>query len=180
MVSIYKIVVGPIYKVNCYILAIDGSPTSIIIDPGDESDKILDFFKSRGLKPGAILLTHSHPDHIGAVRQIKTFFNIPLYSALTELSDKIKVAGFKIGIIETPGHSKDSACFVFKKEKIIFTGDTLFKNFIGRTDLPGGDDSQMKQSLKRLMEYPDDFRVYPGHGSETTIGEERTRNPYVF
>ena len=93
--------------------------------------------------------------------------------------DEVEIGETKLKIIETPGHTKDSICIVDEESKSIFTGDTLFKNSIGRTDLPGSDGGEMAKSLKKLMKFPDDFKIYPGHGEESTIGEERQYNHFL-
>jgi len=93
--------------------------------------------------------------------------------ALAKEGDVVELGGLKLKIIETPGHSEDSICVVCEKEGIIFTGDTLFKSGIGRTDLEGGDYGQIQKSLKRLMQYPDHYKIYPGHGPDSTIGKEK-------
>ncbi|PIS13747.1 MAG: MBL fold metallo-hydrolase [Candidatus Tagabacteria bacterium CG09_land_8_20_14_0_10_41_14] len=175
--TIRKIVVGPIYKANCYIVRDPISNSCVIIDPGDEPEKILDFIKEYELKPEAIIITHSHPDHVGALEAIKKFTTCDVVN-LTE-GEIIKLGDIELKAIETRGHTSDSFCIVCEQEKIIFTGDTLFRHSIGRTDLPGGDKEQMEKSLRRLMELPDDYKIYPGHGPETTIGEERTNNPFL-
>lgn len=182
-VIIKKIVVGPL-ETNCYLVA-DGktkealgrSPTgeAIIIDPGDEAEKIFDAIKENGLKPKFILLTHNHPDHIGAFEEIKDGLDIEVLDVKD--GDEIKFGNLKIKVIASPGHSQESVYFVVNN--IIFSGDTLFKQGIGRTDLEGGDFNQIQKSLKRLMQFPDNFKVFPGHGPETTIGEERKSNPFL-
>lgn len=166
--TIHKIVVGPL-AANCY-LVVDPLRT-FIIDPGDEPEKILDVVNKHGLKPMFIVLTHTHFDHTGALEEIKKKFGI-------------EVSNDGLEIIKTPGHTKDGICIIVGEsppsgEAGIFTGDTLFKNSIGRTDLAGGDFNQIQKSLKRLMQYPDNFKVYPGHGPETTIGQEKQNNPFL-
>ncbi len=164
MLKIYKIIVGSI-QTNCYVVARQSA--CVIIDPGDEAGKIIDAIKKTNLKPECISLTHSHFDHTGAVEELKKELNI-------QVSDP---SFFEV--IETPGHTKDGVCFVEKNSKVIFTGDTLFKGSIGRTDLPGGNYAEMKKSLQRLMDFSDDFKIYPGHGEESTVGEERKHNPFL-
>ncbi len=172
MIRIYKIVVGPL-QTNCYLLAAEGSERSrrecIIIDPGDEAEKIINLIKENNLKPKQIIITHNHFDHVEALEEVKKYFNIKTKRGF--------VVDFEI--IKTPGHTEDGICIVFEKEKVIFTGDTLFKNTIGRTDLEGGDYKKIQESLEKLKKYQDDFKVYPGHGQETTIGEEKQNNPYL-
>lgn len=161
--TVYKIVVGPL-AVNCYLVVDEATKETFIIDPGDEPEKISDVINKHGLKPVLIILTHAHFDHIGALEQVKKEFGI-------EVNHK------DLEIIKTPGHTKDGICIIIGEN--IFTGDTLFKNSIGRTDLAGGDFNQIQKSLKRIMQYPDNFKVYPGHGPETTIGQEKQNNPFL-
>jgi len=162
---IRKIIVGPL-KANCYLLADEQIKECFIIDPGDEPEKIIVAIKENNFIPQAIMLTHGHPDHTGAVKEIESIFRIKAVKKYPWVK-----------VIETPGHTPDSVCLIAGDN--IFTGDTLFKNSIGRTDLPGGDEEQMRRSLKRLMEFPDNFKIFPGHGPETTIGEERQNNPFL-
>ncbi len=162
---IHKIVVGPL-QTNCYILADEKTKECVVIDPGDDVEKISAVINRQKLKPKFILLTHSHFDHVGALDEIKKKFGIVVSSNPEGLT-----------VIETPGHTKDSVCFIVD-DKIV-SGDTLFYQGIGRTDLKGGDYKQLEKSLKRLMEFPGHFKVYPGHGPETTIGEERKNNPLL-
>lgn len=176
-----RIIVGPI-ETNCYLIGDEKNREAAIIDPGDDAGKILNVIKENNLKPRFILLTHEHPDHIGALEEIKEKLDLEILSAKN--GDKLKLGNLKIKVIATPGHSKESICFII--EHNIFSGDTLFKGGIGRTDfgsLPagrqGGDFNQIQKSLKRLMQFPDDFKVFSGHGPETTIGEERKNNPFL-
>ncbi|MBU1091535.1 MBL fold metallo-hydrolase [Patescibacteria group bacterium] len=171
--NIIKIPVGS-YQANCYLVANEMTLETIIIDPGDEAGKIIDVIEKNNLKPKQIILTHTHFDHTGAVEEIKNRFNIDV------LAPSYQGRSFvDLRIIGTPGHTKDSVCIVCPQEKVIFTGDTLFKNSIGRTDLEGGDYNKIQKSLQKIMQYPDDFKVYPGHGPNTTIGEERRNNPFL-
>jgi len=162
---VHKIIVGPL-QANCYLLADPQTKECLIIDPGDELEKIIGAIKENNLIPKAIMLTHGHPDHVGAVEEIARVFQI-----------KTVKNHSCVEVIKTPGHTSDSVCLVAEND--IFTGDTLFKNSIGRTDLPGGDEIQMRASLKRLMELPDNYKIFPGHGPETTIGEEKQNNPFL-
>jgi hydroxyacylglutathione hydrolase len=169
-----QIVVGPL-ETNCYLLTDEKTKEIAIIDPGDEAEKISNAIKDNNLKPKFILLTHAHPDHVGALSALKNELKIPFLK--TKEGDAIKIGDIAIKVIETPGHTPESVCFI--ADKFIFSGDTLFKGGIGRTDLEGGDFNQIQKSLNRLMEFPDDFEVWPGHGEETTIGEEKKNNPFL-
>ncbi|MFC1756685.1 MBL fold metallo-hydrolase [Patescibacteria group bacterium] len=157
MLNVYTIKVGSL-RTNCYIV------NNIIIDPGDDAEKIIKFIEEKNLKPKGIFVTHWHFDHVRALEDIKEHFNI---KELKEFDN------FKV--IETSGHSKDDISIVV--EDNVFSGDCLFKNTVGRTDLPGSDKIKMKESLDKLIQLPDHFKVYPGHGPASTIGEERKHNP---
>lgn len=151
----------------------------IIIDPGmygeKEEKRVLDYLEEHQLTPVAILITHRHPDHICGLECLQqTYPNLMTVDGLSEFSG---LSGFQI--IPTPGHKEDSVCFYFEKEKVLFTGDTLFQESIGRTDLPGGDMPTLIRSLEILKKLPDDTQVYPGHGYPTTIGHEKAYNPYL-
>ncbi len=180
-IIIKRIIVGFI-ETNCYLVADSRIKEAVIIDPGDEPGKIFHKIKENGLKPQFILLTHEHFDHTGALEAVSKFFNIKRYKVKN--GDEIKIGDLNIKVIATPGHSKESICFIVGDPADggagnIFSGDTLFKQGIGRTDLEGGDWEQIQKSLKLLMEFPDNFKVWPGHGPETTIGEERKLNPFL-
>jgi glyoxylase-like metal-dependent hydrolase (beta-lactamase superfamily II) len=168
---IRRIVVGPL-ETNCYLVADEAIKDAVIIDPGAEPDKISSAIKENGFKPKFILLTHEHPDHIGAITNLW-----PCDVLRLKNGENIKIGKTEIMAAATPGHTPDSVCFI--AEEHIFSGDTLFKGGIGRTDLKGGNYFQIKESLKRLMEFPDHFKIFPGHGEETTIGEERKNNPFL-
>lgn len=169
-----KIIVSP-FETNCYFLTDEKTNDTIIIDPGDEPEKIFDFVEKNRFKPKAIVLTHRHPDHIGATEEVKRKYGIEVLNL--EEGAKWKIGEEEFTAIETPGHTPDSVCFV--GNNFIFTGDTLFNGGIGRTDLEGGDFDEIKESLLRLMEYPDDSKIYPGHGPESVIGEEKKNNPFL-
>ena len=173
-IIIRRIIVGPL-ETNCYILADEKTKEAVIIDPGDDAEKIFKAIKKEGLKPKFILLTHKHPDHTGALKKIKVLCNLRCCTIGDD--GELKLGDLKIRVMATPGHTLDSVSFIIREN--IFSGDTLFKQGIGRTDLEGGDFNQIKKSLKRLMEFPDNFKVFPGHGPETTIGEEKTNNPFL-
>ena len=153
----------------------EATKETVIIDPGDEPEKIIELVNKNSLIPKFIILTHSHPDHIGAVESVKKHFGIEV--AMVKEGDKIKIGDSGLEIIKTAGHTVDSICIV--APSVIFTGDTLFKNSIGRTDLAGGDNEKIKESLVRLAGYPDDFKIYPGHGLESIIGKEKKNNPFL-
>ena len=163
--KIDRVVVGEL-ETNCYILSIDSDV--LIIDPGDEYEKIID--KVYGKNILGILITHSHFDHVGALKH----FNNVVYNYYNLSEKSYNIGKFNFDVITTLGHTMDSICFYFKKENIMFTGDFIFKNAIGRTDL-GGDYIEMKKSLNKIRNYDDNIKIYPGHGDSSTLGEEKRR-----
>lgn len=173
-------------RTNSYIVKDNGE--AIVIDPGFEIEKILPLLK--GYKLTAIILTHGHFDHVTEAFKLKEKTNAPVFvhkddgpmMALTTQKKADKLlddnSTFDIGhltfvIIHTPGHTPGGMCVYNSKEHILFTGDTLFYHDHGRTDLPGSDQKQMEDSLKKLFKLPPETKVYPGHGRETTIGDEK-------
>lgn len=157
--DIKVIKVGPL-ETNCYILTIDNE--SIIIDPGDDFDKIKEAIGNN--KVIGCLVTHFHQDHIEALEEVVSHYDIEI--------NKSKYGKFQYEIIETPGHTFDSKTFYFKEINTMFTGDFIFKSSIGRTDL-GGNDKDMIESLEKIKEYADNIVIYPGHGPKTTLGTEK-------
>ena len=157
--QIKQIPVGSL-QANCYLLSKDG--LAIIIDPGNEEERIEKELK--GLKLVGILVTHKHFDHIGALSYFEEKYN---------LKHNEKIDNFKYEVLETLGHSKDSKTFYFPEEKVMFTGDFLFKGTIGRMDLEGGNVMDMQKSLEMIFKYPDSIKIFPGHGDFTTLGAEK-------
>ncbi len=203
----FKIIRMPVgsYQANCYIVFNDENE-AIIIDPGAQPFDILKAVEERNLKVSKILLTHAHPDHFGALKEVREKLNVPAYIStkdevmledrsgnLGEMlgiksetlkadvifneNDYIDFGNKKIQVILTPGHTPGGACFLL--DDILFTGDTLFSGSIGRTDLPGGDYDTIMESLRELMNLPADTIVLPGHGPETTIAQEKSNNPFI-
>ena len=162
-------------ETNCYFLIDEGSKKTIIIDPGDEADKIISFIEDEKLVPQMILLTHLHYDHVTALPEIKAKYNIPVYAYEKGLSDNgvIKFLDTELEILYTPGHEPSSICIYGKRDNFIFTGDTLFYQNVGRWDLSGGNLEQLKNSLRKLIELPYNTIVYPGHGPSTNLKESR-------
>ncbi len=164
--KIDKIVVGPL-DTNCYILSIDNE--CIVIDPGDEIDRIKKYIGQK--KVVNVIITHYHFDHIGALN----YFDKNLVLNIHNLQEKEYTIGkFNFEVIYTPGHKEDAITIYFKKEKVMFTGDFIFKYGIGRTDLYGGNIKDMYNSLNKMKKYPKDIKVYPGHGDTTILGSELT------
>lgn len=157
--EIKKTIVGPL-ETNCYILSKDNE--CIIVDPGDDFQKIKKLIGNK--KVIGCLVTHFHQDHIEALEEVLSYYDVEV--------NKNKYGDFEYEILETPGHTFDSKTFYFKEENIMFTGDFIFYHSIGRTDL-GGSDKDMKKSLENFKKYNDNIIIYPGHGSSTTLGEEK-------
>ena len=156
---IETIIIGEL-ETNCYILSKDNK--CLIIDPGDEFAKIVNVIGNKEVV--GCLVTHFHLDHIGALEEVLSKYDIEVNKEDNDI--------FKYETIETPGHTFDSKTFYFKEENIMFTGDFIFKNSIGRTDL-GGSDKDMQSSLKMIEKYDDNIIIYPGHGEKTTLKEEK-------
>lgn len=182
---------------NCYLL--QAGPQGLVLDPGGSPETVIDACAQLGLAPAAIVLTHGHFDHVGAVTGLLEHWpGLPLYVHSADLEpldptlfplagqvqalpladgQVLDLAGLSLRVLHTPGHSQGSCCFL--AGDCLFTGDTLFRFSIGRTDFPGGDPAAMTASLKRLVALSEDYRVYPGHDAPTTLDQERARNPYL-
>ena len=187
------------FEVNCSILC-DGGKT-FIVDPGSEGDRLVAELEKRGLAPTAILLTHAHFDHIGAVNVLQEKWpSLPVYvhpddvPAFTHPQNQLPpdyppvtrpanlrdARTFKDAtVIETPGHTPGGVCYHFAVDKLLLSGDTLFAGSVGRTDLPGGDMLTLMNSLERLKTLPGETSVIPGHGPFTTIERELDANPFL-
>ena len=167
--EIKKLKVGYI-RTNCYILIEDEDV--IIIDPGDEYEKIKE--ETKDLNIQAILITHYHFDHVGALTKFK---NIEIYDYKTT-NKKIKLKNFEFEIIETKGHTNDSVSFYFKNENKMFVGDFVFQNTIGRTDLETSNHDDIMKNIEKIKKYPENTEIYPGHGNNTILKEELINNPF--
>lgn len=158
---------------NCYIL--EKNNTCIIVDPGADLEKIEERLNKRKLL--GILITHNHFDHIGAVEGLKEKYDVKVFD-INNLSEGIhNIGNFDFEVIYTPGHSKDSITYYFRNDNIMFVGDFIFKEDIGRCDLPTGNSNEMYNSIIKIKAY-DDATIYPGHGEVTTLSYERKNNPY--
>jgi hydroxyacylglutathione hydrolase len=203
---IKSFVVGPI-GVNCYVVSDADSGQGIIIDPGGNAEEILAYVRAEKIAVQAIINTHGHGDHIGANDAVRKATGAPLllhaadqymltdaranlsafmgYQALSGPPDRLLAEGDEIAfeggsfrVVHTPGHSPGGICLI--GEGVVFSGDTLFAESIGRGDFPGGSEIELVRSVReKLLPLPDETRVYPGHGPETTIGWERRYNPYL-
>lgn len=169
--KVKRIVVGPLEE-NCYILNIDNN--YLIIDPGDESKKILNEIKGNLL---GILITHYHFDHIGALKDILNYKNVPIYD-YKSINKEVKIMEFCFRIINFPGHKDDLVGFLFDNK--LFSGDFIFEGTIGRTDLPGGNYKEMQESIKKILSFNDDIEIYPGHGPSTKLSSERKNLTYYL
>lgn len=197
-----------IMQTNCYFLKNTRTGQLLIVDPGDEPEKIEQQILSMGAVPAAILLTHGHFDHMLAASVIKEKYGVPVYAHREEKEvlenpeynlsghfgkartaaadcwledkDEISIAGFSVRVLHTPGHTKGGVCYYFPEEKVLMSGDTLFSQSVGRTDFPTSSTMRMKESIRRLLEeLPEDTQVFPGHMESTTIGYEKRYNPFA-
>ena len=166
-----NLILGPL-STNVYLLIKDND--CLLVDPATDFDVIKNEIGTLNLV--GILITHYHFDHIGALEQLKKDYNVPIYDYR---SKDIPVENFNFEIIHTPGHTNDSVSFYFKKEKIMFVGDFIFRKNIGRTDFETGNMRKMLNSLQRIKKYNDDIILYPGHGKSTTLGYEKLNNAYL-
>ena len=170
-----KTVVTGTLDENCYVLI--ENKTALIVDPGDDYLKIKDAVGEN--KVLGVLITHSHFDHVGALRNFLTNRSIKIFKKSNLEEKEYTIGDFSFQCIYTPGHSKDSVTFYFPKENAMFIGDFIFKESIGRTDLPGGDASEMKESIQKILTYSEEVKLYPGHYESTTLKEEKEKNPYL-
>jgi glyoxylase-like metal-dependent hydrolase (beta-lactamase superfamily II) len=206
-INIHKITAGP-FQENGYIVHSDDNLECIIIDPGDNPELYIKEIEKNDLNPIAILNTHGHIDHIHAVQPLKDHFSIPFYIHTNEKiiidhypqgclmygitpnekpivdnwlinENSVAIGDYNLEIINTPGHTPGGVCYQLNSD--IFTGDTLFKGSIGRTDFPGGDYNTLMDSLKLLIKkVPGNVRVHSGHGSSTIIENEVLSNPFLM
>ena len=193
---------------NTYIFRRDGSERALIVDPGDEADKLLAAIDALGVKLDGILLTHTHFDHIGAVAPVARATGAPVYCPELEVpvladimswvppgfgpyesydadralrgGERLELAAFEIDVLHTPGHSPGHVTYSIPAEAALFSGDVLFQGSVGRVDLPGGDGPTLMRTLRGLAEgFPEETTVYPGHMGITTLGSERATNPFL-
>ena len=184
------------YQTNCYLVWAEGCDRCAVIDPGFEAETVLHAARQLNKRIEAILLTHGHFDHVGAVKEIAAATHCTVYLNTLELTmppqltagtlyytdtyaegDEIAVAGVTFRVLHTPGHTPGSVCLA--AEEHLFSGDTLFSGSCGRTDLPGGSWEVIRNSLSRLGQLDKNYAVHPGHGESTTLTNERMYNPYM-
>jgi len=200
-------IVLSVCSTNCYFVYHEGKNECIVFDPADRGDYIYQDLKDRGFKVTDIFLTHGHFDHIWGCTKLRSLTSAQVYALdkeedvllssdlncsemagrgctvkanklLSDL-DVIEINGFRIQVLATPGHTKGSCCYYFIDDGVLISGDTLFQESIGRSDLPTGSGGTLIRSIEeKLSPLPDDTKVYPGHGGQTTIGHERKYNPF--
>lgn len=203
----YETLVVGALETNCYLVYCQKTMECAVVDPGAEAEDIFRLITKKGLKPTVILNTHGHVDHVGANRDVKEKFNIPLYihsadspmlekvqeselaifleakdspspDYLLEDGDRIKVGKSFLKVIHTPGHSPGSVSFL--GDGFLISGDTLFSGGVGRTDFPGGSWKELENSIRnKILTMPDEMIVLPGHGPATTVEQERSSNPFI-
>jgi glyoxylase-like metal-dependent hydrolase (beta-lactamase superfamily II) len=194
---------------NCSILGDEETREAIVVDPGDNIPEIEEKLRRHGLKVKAIVITHAHIDHVAGASELKRKTNAPVYMNANDEQllgaldaqaqwlgmktpdrvdvdtnmrdgDQLMLGNSEFRVIETPGHTQGSVSLYMPQQNKLLAGDTLFRDSIGRTDLPGGNTKQILSSIKaRLLVLPDETIVVPGHGTNTTIGRERDRNPFL-
>ncbi|MDE3130019.1 MAG: MBL fold metallo-hydrolase [Acidobacteriota bacterium] len=208
MIDVRSFTVGPIQE-NCYIVRRPDATSAAIVDPGDEAARLLEAIDALGIESlEAILLTHCHFDHVGAVKAVHDATGAPVWCPVLETEqladinsytmpgfgpyesydadhtlaggEALDLAGITFDVRFTPGHSPGHLTYAVRDEQILLSGDVLFQGSVGRTDLPGGDWPTLLASIESLLdEFPPETVVYPGHMGATTLGNERTTNPFL-
>jgi glyoxylase-like metal-dependent hydrolase (beta-lactamase superfamily II) len=209
MIDARMFTVGPVQE-NCYIVRLPNADRAVVVDPGDEAERLLEALDALGIKTvEAILLTHTHFDHVGAVAAVARATGAPVYcpeletEVLADINSYVRwpgfgpfesydadetvgggetldLAGLQFEVSFVPGHSPGHVAYALRDHDAIFSGDVLFQGSVGRVDLPGGDWPTLLQSIDSLLQaYPDQMTVYPGHMGLTTLGAERQTNPFL-
>ena len=193
------------YGTNCWLLSAEGRDEAVVIDPGFEPEAVHAMLAAAGKRPAAVLLTHAHLDHAGAAGtfarglpvyvhpdDVPAFTDYPAWGGGSAVQldqvgdlrtfvdgDVLRLAGLALEVLHTPGHTPGSSCFRIEDEVVLLSGDLVFTGTIGRSDFANSDPAAMRRSLIRFLTLPDATRVLPGHGTETTVGAERTSNPFL-
>lgn len=196
------------FGTNCYFVINAQTKEMLVVDPGDDAAMLIDAIEKAQLKPTAILLTHGHLDHASAAEEMSQKFGVKIYAHEAEKEtlgdsrmnltaafglpktfhadvfvkdeEELELIGCKIKVLFTPGHTPGGCCYYFNEQRLLFSGDTLFCESVGRTDFPGGSGSTLVRSIReKLLNLPEDVKVYPGHMSQTSIGTEKMYNPFI-
>jgi hydroxyacylglutathione hydrolase len=208
VIDVRMLTVGLVQE-NCFLVRPEGGGRAVIVDPGDEAPRLLEAIEDAGVTLDAILLTHTHFDHVGAVAPIARATGAPVYCPRIEVpvlqdvmayvpwpgfgpfeswdpeetvqgGETLELAGLTLDVVYTPGHSPGHVTYAVRGEPALFSGDVLFQGSVGRTDLPGGDGPTLLRSIAMLLDrFDDESRVYPGHMGLTTLGAERASNPFL-
>jgi len=205
--EVRQLTVGPIAE-NCFIVRREGSEKALVVDPGEEPERILAEIEQTGAAVEAILITHCHFDHVGAVAPLARATGAPVYVPEIEVplladimaftmpgfgpyenyeadevvkgGETLELADLTLDVIFTPGHSPGHVTYAVREEEVLFSGDVLFQGSVGRVDLPGGDGPTLMHSIQALLDgHADETAVYPGHMGTTTLGAERATNPFL-
>ncbi|MFN8218193.1 MAG: MBL fold metallo-hydrolase [Solirubrobacterales bacterium] len=206
--DVEMLTVGPVQE-NCFLVRREGSDRLLVVDPGEESERILAAIEATGARVEAILITHCHFDHIGAVAPVAAATGAPVYCPRIEVpvladimsyvpypgfgpyesyeadetvagGEALELAGLTLDVVFTPGHSPGHVTYAVREEAALFSGDVLFQGSVGRVDLPGGDWPTLLASISGLLdEFPAETVVHPGHMGLTTLGAERATNPFL-
>lgn len=205
--EVRQLTVGPIAE-NCFIVRKEGADKVLVVDPGEEAERILAEIEQTGAAVEAILITHCHFDHVGAVAPLARSTGAPVYVPEIEVpvladlmsftmpgfgpyesyqadevvkgGEALELAGLTLDVLFTPGHSPGHVTYAVRDEESVFSGDVLFQGSVGRVDLPGGDGPTLLRSIQALLDaHSDETSVYPGHMGTTTLGAERATNPFL-
>jgi glyoxylase-like metal-dependent hydrolase (beta-lactamase superfamily II) len=208
VIDVQMLTVGMVQE-NCFLVRPEGGDRAVIVDPGEEAPRLLQAIEDAGVTLDAILLTHTHFDHVGAVAPVARATGAPVYCPRLEVpvlqdvmafvpwpgfgpyeswdpeetvagGETLELAGLTFDVVFTPGHSPGHVTYAIRDEHALLSGDVLFQSSVGRTDLPGGDTQTLMRSIAMLLDrFDDETRVYPGHMGLTTLGAERATNPFL-
>ena len=206
---IHEILPVGLLQCNCSVFGDETSREGLVVDPGDQVDDVLEIIERHGLHVKAIIITHAHIDHIGGAQKLKQATGAPVYMNLNDMElqkgldrqaawlgveppepvaidapardgDRLVIGATELHVLHTPGHTQGSISLWIPAEEKLVAGDTLFRDSIGRTDLPGGDGRQILRSIHdKLLPLPEQTVVIPGHGAKTTIGREKRENHFL-